>query len=238
MFNVYKTDSFLYQDLINLIKFEEITKGRYGTVIANLKNNIIPIVRTTTKYNNKIQPFNNTHCRLIDNIKQISGIDMEFNNALIEIYDNRYKSMGLHTDQALDLQEDSYICLYSNYDNNNHSRTLNIVNKTTNEKTEIILEHNSVVLFSLETNKNHLHQIVFNNNSQNNWLGITFRLSKTFIHFINEIPYFNNSDRILKLANNEETKEYYKLRKLENTSIDFKWDELNYTISISDLSHS
>ena len=77
--------------------------------------------------------------------------------------------------------------------------------------------------------------IVFNNNSQNNWLGITFRLSKTFINFINEIPYFYNSERILKLANNEETKEFYKLRKNENTNIDFKWPNLDYTINKSDL---
>lgn len=149
MFNVYKIDSYEYDDLIDSIKFEEITKGRFGTVIGDLKNDIIPIVRTTTKYNNPIQSFNNTHYQLIENIKQISKMDLMFNNALIEIYDDRYKSMGLHTDQALDLEEDSYICLYSKYNNdNNNSRTLNIINKTTNIKSEIILENNSIVLYS------------------------------------------------------------------------------------------
>ena len=235
MFNVHATEPFSYQDLIGSVKFEEITKGRCGAVIATLNNNTIPIVRTTTKYNNPIQPFGNIHYKLIENIKKISVNELSFNNALIEIYDSKYKSMGLHTDQALDLADNSYICLYSCYDDCKNSRTLNIVNKTTNKKSEIILEHNSIVLFSLETNKNFLHQIVFNNNSQNNWLGITFRLSKTFINFINEIPYFYNSERILKLANNEETKEFYKLRKNENTNIDFKWPNLDYTINKSDL---
>lgn len=234
-------DSFLYNDLIDSVKFEEISKGRLGAVIADLNNDIIPLVRTTTKYNNPIQSFNNIHYKLIENIKNIfestfdSKFNIKFNNALIEIYDSKYKNMGLHTDQSLDLQEDSDICIYSCYDDLKNSRTLNIINRHTGDKSEILLENNSVVLFSLETNKNFLHQIVFNNNSKNNWLGITFRLSKTFIHFVNDIPYFYGSDRILKLANHQETQEFYEQRKKENTNIDFVWNKLDYTISKSDL---
>jgi hypothetical protein len=67
------------------------------------------------------------------------------------------------------------------------------------------------------------------------WLGITFRLSKTYIEFVNEISYFYKTDKKLKLANEEETKEFYKMRQTENKSINFEYPEINYTISESDL---
>jgi hypothetical protein len=63
-----------------------------------------------------------------------------------------------------------------------------------------------------------------------------FISSKTFIKFINEIAYFNNTYIILKLASKEESKEFYKCRSLENKSIEYKWsDDIFYTINPSDL---
>lgn len=218
------------------IQFESITKGRQGAnLVDNL--NVIPLVRTTTKYNNQSQLFNDTHFSIMNKIKE--DYNIELNNALIEIYDNSYKKMGFHSDQALDLKEDSYICIFSCYNNKNPNlRKLIIKDKESNEMDEIIMDHNSIIMFSTNTNKRYLHKIVLCDGKEvddNLWLGITFRLSKTFIEFKNDIPYFYNTNRILKIANEEETKEYYKLRSLENKSINFEYPELNYTISYGDI---
>jgi hypothetical protein len=234
----YDTPNIYYEFKKN-IKFENVAKGRDGAILVN-NINMIPLVRTTTKYNNPVQSFNEIHYKLMDRIKELDKSYI-FNNALIEIYDMNYKTMGFHSDQDLDLQEDSYICIFSCYDKDNKNRFLNIKNKITNEKQEIVLENNSLVIFSTNTNKKNLHQIVYKSSKVNNdskWLGITFRLSKTFIKFINEIPYFNNFNNFnntLKIANDMETKEFYKLRAIENNSVDFSYPEINYTISNGDL---
>ena len=52
------------------------------------------------------------HYDIIENIKKISGIDVKLNNALIEIYGSKYCTMGYHSDQSLDLDEKSYICIF------------------------------------------------------------------------------------------------------------------------------
>lgn len=223
----------LFEELSKSTKFEKLGKGRYGAVLADIHKNVVPIVRTTTKYNNPIQKFSQIHYDIMKNIK-----DIIFNNALIEIYDKDYTKMGEHSDQALDLDINSYICLFSCYDNPNTKdiRTLKIKNKSTNELSEIFLTHLSIILFSVKTNSNFLHKIVLDNAKTNDkWIGITFRLTKTYIEFINEIPYFYKTDKILKLANEEETKEFYSLRQKENKNIVFEYPELNYTISMSDL---
>jgi hypothetical protein len=248
MFSKYQLefDNNLFDELSETTKFENITNGRNGAILVN-NNNIIPIVRTTTKYNNPAQLFMPIHYNIINKIQTATNIDINFNNALIEIYNNDYKSMGEHSDQALDLannlSNDSYICLFTCYNNPlaTNIRTLKTKNKLTNELLNFELNHNSIVLFSLQTNSNHLHKIILDNNNINNdeWLGITFRLSKTFIKFINEIPYFTsslgyNTNIILKKASKEESKEFYKCRSMENKSINYIWPIINYTISPSD----
>ena len=103
----------LFEELSKSTKFEKLGKGRYGAVLADIhKNIVVPIVRTTTKYNNPIQKFSQIHYDIMKNIK-----DMHFNNALIEMYDKDYTKMGEHSDQVLDLELDSHICLFSCYDN-------------------------------------------------------------------------------------------------------------------------
>jgi hypothetical protein len=248
MFHKYQLDLIdnLFNELSKTTNFENITNGRNGAVLVN-NNNIIPIVRTTTKYNNPAQLFSPIHYNIIDKIKTTTNkLNLDFNNALIEIYNNDYKSMGEHSDQALDLADNSYICLFSCYNNHlaTNIRTLKIKQKNTNITTDIKLDHNSIVLFSLDTNSKYLHKIVLDENHINNdeWLGITFRLSKTFIKFINEIPYIyyiNNNNinyiNILTLATPDEIKQFYKHRSDENKSVGFVWPEINYTISISDI---
>ena len=227
----------IFEELSTSIIFEDIVTGRKGTNIVDYKNDLIPIVRTTTNYNKPTQKFLPIHYDIIENIKKVSNIkDLELNNALIEIYDNQYRTMGFHSDQALDLTENSYICIFSCYDNNSSLRKLKIKEKSTKKESEIVLDHNSVIIFSTETNKKYLHKIILDTNkSQNLWLGITFRLSKTFIQFINEIPYFYKSNKILRLANQDEIIKFRKLKGDENANTEHNYSDIDYTLSASDI---
>lgn len=215
-------------------KFETITNGRIGANLVKLNDTKIPIVRTTTKYYQPAQKFSQVHLEIIEKIKETTPIkDLDFNNALIEVYDSKYTKMGFHSDQMLDLQDNSYIAIFSCYENDtsNETRTLIIKNKETNQENKIILKHNSVVLFSLTTNSTHLHKIILEKPSTNKWLGITFRLSKTFINFIDNVPYLPNGNE-LKLNDDID---FYKYRNLENKLSNYSYPEINYTISPSDL---
>ena len=235
----------LFDELSNKTIFEKITNGRYGAnLMSTNENNLVPLVRTTTIYQNSIQIFSPMHNKIIDNIKTLSNIaNINFNNALIEIYDSKYTNMKYHSDQALDLEYDSFICLYSCYSNpeSPHVRKLKIKDKDKDKNTNIefdyVLKHNTAIIFSVETNKKFLHKIILENsniNDSNKWLGITFRLSKTFIRYKNEIPYFYQSNKELKMATDIEKKEFYKLRSNENASVDFVYPFIEYTICLSD----
>lgn len=227
----------LFAELMESVEFENITNGRKSAVLVNMCNNLIPIVRTTTKYQKPVQEFKQIHYDVIKNIKENIN-NIQFNNALIELYDNRYCSMGFHSDQALDLADDSYIAVYSCYENNdeNNFRKLIVKNKVNGDMSQIVMNHNSVILFDLNTNQQYLHKIILENNKINNkWIGITFRMSKTFINYCDGIPFFDNSDNILRLANDEEIKNFYKMRSQENREVNYKYPNLNYTISPSDL---
>lgn len=237
-------DRNIYDELLNSVEYENITTGRKGAIIVDSYDNITPIVRTTTAYNNSYQKFSQIHYELINKIKQVSNNNkLEFNNAMIELYNNQYTNMKYHTDQSLDLQENSYICLFSCYDNpdTTNLRTLQIKNKITNECFEYVLNHNSIILFSLDTNSKHLHKIILKNknNSNTNWIGLTLRLSKTFIHFkqdMNELkPYFYNTNDILRFASDNEIKEFRIHKSNENKYIDYIYPDIKYTISKSDL---
>ncbi len=86
--------------------FETIGKGRQAVVILcdNKKNeNIYPIVRTTTVYQKASQLFQPIHRDLASQIQDACSLQLSFNNALVEIYNDDYKNMGFHTDQSLDL---------------------------------------------------------------------------------------------------------------------------------------
>jgi hypothetical protein len=230
----------LFDELSNSSNFEDICKGRKGAILVNYKNELVPIVRTTTIYNNPAQKFLQIHYDIMDKIGKRFKENIRFNNALIEIYDSSYRKMNFHTDQSLDLEDDSYICLFSCYENQSNNqadiRKLKIMNKVTKESSDILLENNSAVLFSTSTNHKHLHKIILESNtSKNKWLGITFRLSKTFIKFIDNVPYFNLSNKILSIANINEKKEFMKYKGNENINIEYIYPEILYTISKSDL---
>lgn len=243
MFQYYelKFDKNLFNELSNKT-FENITNGRIGANLIKVSNNLFPIVRTTTKYSQPLQYFDNIHYNIIDKIKDICKINnLEFNNAMIEIYNSNYKTMKYHSDQALDLHDNSYICIFSCYNNEhtNEIRTLLVKEKNTDNVIKYKLHHNSIILFSVNDNSKYNHKIILESdlNTNTKWLGITFRFSKTLINFINNIPYLSNNEELILINRNDidKIKEFYKLRNLENKSINFKYPEINYTISPSDL---
>ncbi len=220
-----------FKVLSTVTEFEEITKGRQGAILMEPMDNALPLVRSTTIYKKPPQRFLPVHHVLVNNNK--------FNNAMIEIYDSNYVNMGWHTDQAQDLEQFTSICIFSCYSDPNSPsvRVLKVKHKETKQESEYVLKHNSTITFSIDTNRQHVHKIILDNNRDpnNKWLGITFRVSNTYIQHISGQPYFYNSDKILRIATKDEKKEYYKLRAKENSTCDFVYPFIGYTISPSDL---
>jgi hypothetical protein len=239
-----------FEELLASVRFEDVGKGRQGAVLIKIdETGSIPIVRTTTRYSTPAQRFQSVHDRLARQIQTIASLAVGFNNALIENYTNAYTTMGSHSDQALDLADASFIAIFSCYkhpDRANPPRKLIVELKesggdspkgTLRERIEIPLTHNSVVLFDLDTNRRLKHKIVLEKSVQtpeNQWLGITFRSSKTFVRFRDEYPYFLDDTR-LTLANEEQRHEFYHLRHRENNETDFTYPRITYTISESDM---
>jgi hypothetical protein len=247
----------VFQTLLDSCQWEDITKGRKGanlTIHDEKDENFI--VRTTTPYSLPNQKLTPIHHHLIDQITQAfpaSISPLGFNNILIEQYNNQYCQMGYHSDQALDLEELSYICIYSCYSDpeTKNIRTLRVKQKCEMNATpfDISLEHNSVVLFSTDTNSQYLHKIILEGASHNDdiWLGLTFRKSKTCIYFQDNCPFFQHNNAPLVLADKKQREEFYKQRKLENTSAQHRWPcetasdtrratyDISYTVSPGDL---
>lgn len=227
----------IFDELSDEISFENITGGRIGTVLVDPIINDIPIVRTTTSYEKPAKKFGLCVKNIIKKIQKING-NIKLNNILAEIYNNEYKTMGYHSDQSLDLLEESFICIYSCYSdpNTTNTRTLKIKNKITKEIVNIDMNHNSLIMFSTEINSKHLHKIILEkSNDDVKWLGLTMRCSKTYVNHVDDKVYFENTDTELKLATYEESQYFYKCRSLENKLINYKYPNLNITISKSDL---
>jgi len=202
----------------------------------------VPIVRTTTKYNAPAFCFQNVHTRLAEQIQKSASLPAELNNALIETYTNAYTTMGFHSDQDLDLEDETDVAVFSCYKHPELARTaprkLIVESKEANGgRFEIPMAHNSVVVFSHATNRRFKHKIVLDTASKpadNEWLGVTFRTSKTFVKSINGKPHFEDGTPLTK-ATAEQQREFYSLRSQENASIGFEYSPLSYTISDSDL---
>ena len=138
---------------------------------------------------------------------------------MVEVYDNSYKKMKFHSDQALDLADNSFICIFSCYQKNVSPRKLLVKSKENEEKFEFILENNSIITFSTSINKKFVHKIILDNcKNQDLWLGFTLRLSKTYITVIGNLFYFTDTNKQLVDATDDEKKEFYKLKKIENTT--------------------
>ncbi len=230
-----------FVELRESIRFEQVGKGRLGTVLVRPNEaGHVPLVRTTTQYTVASSRFRPVHERLARMIQKSASLGREFNNALIEIYTNEYTSMGSHSDQALDLADESYIALFSHYrypDRVQPPRKLVIESKWPGGETfEIPLVHNSVVVFSVATNRRFRHKIVLERTAktpENEWLGITFRTAKTFVRFDEEAACFMDGTR-LTLASDEERRAFFRMRRRENAELDFCYSSPTYTLSESD----
>ncbi|MFG2092265.1 hypothetical protein [Streptomyces sp. NPDC048612] len=232
----------LFAELSTSVRLEDVGKGRRGAVITRVDeaDGGVPLVRTTTRYGSPAQRFRVVHERLAQQIQERAALSVGFNNALIENYTDAYKTMGSHSDQALDLADDSFIAVFSCYQHPEASPPRKLIFESKGsggEKCEIPLAHNSIVAFSIDTNRRLRHKIVLDApgpTADNQWLGVTFRTSKTFVRFHDGHVYLPQGARLMS-AEDEQKIEFYRLRRRENNETDFTYPLLAYTISESDL---
>ncbi|MCD0449065.1 alpha-ketoglutarate-dependent dioxygenase AlkB [Actinocorallia sp. API 0066] len=234
------TNEDLFAELSTSAHLEDVGKGRRGAVLTRIdETGNVPLVRTTTRYNNPTQRFRPIHERLAQQIQTHAGLPASFNNALIENYTDTYRTMGSHSDQALDLADDSFIAVFSCYSHPEASPPRKLIfepKEPTGEQFTVPLTHNSVIIFSIKSNQRLRHKIILSPPVQTNnqWLGLTFRTSKTLIQFHNKHPHLPQGTP-LTLANNNQSQELYTLRRRENTETTFTYPPLTYTLSQSDL---
>ncbi|MEU9111627.1 hypothetical protein AB0D04_07515 [Streptomyces sp. NPDC048483] len=235
------TEENLFAELSASVRWEDVGKGRQGAALTKIDNaGDVPLVRTTTQYGSPMQRFRAVHERLAQQIQECAELPVGFNNALIERYTNAYTKMGGHSDQALDLAEESFIAVFScyRYPESGPPRKLIFETKQPgDEKLEIPLDHHGIVAFSVALNRRLKHRIVLDAPAQvadNQWLGVTFRTSKTFIRFSGGLPHLPQGARLTS-ADDEQRRDFFRMRRRENTETDFVYPSLTYTVSEGDL---
>ncbi|MEH6374789.1 alpha-ketoglutarate-dependent dioxygenase AlkB [Streptomyces sp. KLMMK] len=231
----------LFAELSASAGFEDLGKGRRGATLAKIDEaGGVPLIRTTTRYSSPTQRFQAVHERLAQQIQERAALPVGFNNALIEIYTNAYRTMGSHSDQALDLANGSSIAVFSCYQHPESSPPRKLIFESKgsgDEKFEIPLTHNSIVTFSVDSNRRLRHKIVLDapgRTVDSRWLGVTFRTSKTLLRFRDGHAHLPQGARLMS-ADDEQRYEFYRLRRRENNETDFIYPPLTYTISESDL---
>jgi hypothetical protein len=212
-------------------------KGRKGGILVACRreDQAVPVIRSTTAYPCAPLPFATAHHALAAAIEEAlpTVTQHPFNNAMIELYTHEYRTMGFHTDQALDLAEGSTICLFSCYANptTKHTRTLVVRHKMSGAETRIPMNHNSVIAFDTHANRQHTHKIILEKTPSNPadalWLGVTFRTSKTWV----------TQAESLRPANAEETKQFMIWKGQENKQVDWVYpsERIAWTLSPGDL---
>ncbi|MFJ2862909.1 hypothetical protein [Kitasatospora sp. NPDC087314] len=235
------TEGNLFAELSASALLEDVGKGRRGATLTKIDEaDDVPLVRTTTRYSSPPQRFRAVHERLAHQIQERAALSVGFNNALIETYTNAYTTMGSHSDQALDLADGSFIAVFSCYQHPEASPPRKLIFESKGsggEKFEIPLAHHSIVAFSVDSNRRLRHKIVADKPVQtadDQWLGITFRTSKTFVRFHDGHAHLPQGARLMP-ADDEQRREFYQLRRRENKETDFIYPLLTYTISESDL---
>ncbi|MBC9715230.1 hypothetical protein H9Y04_22005 [Streptomyces sp. TRM66268-LWL] len=232
----------LFPELSESVRWEDTGKGRKGAVLTKTDDaGGIPLVRTTTQYRTPTQRFRPVHERLAEQIQRVAEIPVGFNNALIERYTNAYTTMGSHSDQALDLADDSYIAVFSCYRNSESGPPRRLIveaKQAEGERFEVPLDHHGIVVFSVASNRLLKHKIVLDapggRAADNEWLGVTFRSSKTLVSFHAGRPYLPQGAPLTS-ADDEQRRDFYRMRRRENTETDFVYPPVTYTVSESDL---
>ncbi|MFJ9813089.1 alpha-ketoglutarate-dependent dioxygenase AlkB [Streptomyces sp. NPDC101158] len=230
-----------FDELSASARLEDVGKGRRAAVLTRVDGSGgVPLVRTTTRYSGPPQHFRPVHERLARRIRERAALPVGFDNALIERYTNAYRTMGGHSDQALDLADESFIAVFSCYRHPEAGppRKLVFASKAADDETfEIPLVHNGIVAFSVAANRRFRHRIVLEapgRATENEWLGVTFRRSKTALRFHDGEVYLPQGARLTS-ADDEQRREFYRLRRRENDETDFVYPPLTYTVSESDL---
>lgn len=267
MFHSFSCEEFAagnFGDLIQGVSLETVGLGRQGVVLV-LPDEFgkIPLVRTTARFENPSRRFHRFHRRLAEHLQtelalRTGGAVPAFNNALLEVYSPEYRKMGFHSDHALDLLEESWICLFTCYDDpaSFGTRVLCVKDKATGQEQCFPLEHRSAICFSTGTNARFLHKIVLSRESaskgacaagvssgtegavQGRWLGVTFRTSKTFLDFEprDSPPHLADATK-LRMAIPSEAQEFRNQKGRENQSLEpfAHPSALPYTLSPGDL---
>ncbi|MFF8599352.1 hypothetical protein ACF065_26910 [Streptomyces sp. NPDC015232] len=231
-----------FAELSASVAWEELGKGRRGAVLTRVDaSGAVPLVRTTTRYASPAQRFRPVHERLARRVQEHAGLATAFDNALVETYTNAYRTMGAHSDQALDLADDSAIAVFSCYRDPGAapSRKLVVSSKEDPdaEPLELPLVHHGVVAFSVAANRRLRHRILWSapgDAPDNPWLGVTFRTSKTLLRFRAGRPHLPDGTPLTE-ADEPQKAEFYRLRRRENTETDFAYPPLSCTLSPSDL---
>ncbi|MFF2195074.1 hypothetical protein [Streptomyces sp. NPDC058157] len=232
----------LFAELSGATRWEDVGKGRRGAVLVRVDaDGGVPLVRTTTRYGSPAQRFGAVHERLARRVRERAGLPAAFDNALVERYTNAYKTMGSHSDQALDLAEGSSIAVFSCYRRGGEGPSRKLVfeekGASGGEGFEVPLVHNGVVVFSVAANRRLRHRIVLDAPAPaegDEWLGVTFRTSKTVVRFRDGEAYLPGGQRLTE-ADEEQSRAFYGLRRRENQETDFVYPHLAYTVSGSDL---
>ncbi|MEU6865324.1 hypothetical protein ABZ924_18940 [Streptomyces sp. NPDC046876] len=231
----------LFAELSASARMEELGKGRRGATLTKVDEaGGVPLVRTTTQYGSPAQRFRAVHERLAQRIQERAALPVGFNNALIESYTDAYRTMGSHSDQALDLADDSFIAVFSCYERPEASPTRKLIfesKESGGKRFEIPLAHHGFVAFSIDSNRRLRHKIVLDTTARttdNPWLGVTFRTSKTLVRYRDGHAHLPQGARLVS-ADDEQRQEFYRLRRRENKETDFVYPLLTYTISESDL---
>ena len=229
-----------FGELEKSYKFEDITKGRKAAVLVNCNEGLVPLYRSTTEYKKHTQLFNDVIELCIEHVKTAIGQpDFEPNSAMIEIYTDEYRKMKFHSDQSLDLQDDSTIAIFSCYEDQSETnlRKLVIKNKESGDISAQQFDNMGTIAFDTNFNKLNKHAIILEGNKPSSrWIVITFRTTKTFVVYENwGGPYIVTNPKKLTLATESEKKEFYKLKGLENSTVLQDQPDLTYTISKSDL---
>ncbi|MFJ6432480.1 hypothetical protein [Streptomyces sp. NPDC091416] len=231
----------LFAELAASARWEDAGKGRLGATLTRIDDaGGVPLVRTTTRYSNPPQRFRSVHEGLARRIQEHAALPVGFNNALIETYTHACTTMGSHSDQALDLADDSFIAVFSCYQHADAGPPRKLVFESKGpdgEKFTVPLTHHGVVAFSVDSNRRLRHKIVLDapdRTRDDQWLGLTFRTSKTLVRFRDGRAYLPQGAPLVP-ADEDQSREFYRLRRRENEETDFVYPPLTYTVSESDL---
>lgn len=250
-----------FSEIATAYRFDPVTVGRRATIaVTEQSDGSVPVVRTTNQYTSAPQKCNEPLEMLREMISNIAENEFdippeqtEFNDIMLQLYDSRYRRMGYHTDQMIDLKTSSYIAVCSIYSDPEtvELRTLKIKDKLTGQAVrDITMTHGSIVLFSLQANRDHLHKIILDRYEKKSsqpsqpsqsdltqCLSITMRTSNRFLSFDEDnIPRLLPDSTELRLATDDERKQFYNLKQQENKDPEFEWPtDIDFTISESDL---